>query len=945
MSYKRVSHKKFFFVAACVLLAILGADISFAQESRITITINGKNPGDYYSTEPYVHLLKKEGNGDKAAGKRARIGHDGAVRIDLSGEGQWVLSIYPPGGLTPIYSPHLKTGIQSWDIKAAEVSLKGRAAGLEGSEVFLFQKKGDAFSNLWKKSKVTDGRFILPLPDSGGEFYAGIKNDTSITYSDALKAGKQVWEMGKNRPPVIQSFNEVAVEEGGRLLVQLTASDIDGDPVKLGIEKQPGFTVFRDWGDNTGALVIRPRDRAAGTHRMRVVASDGRDSSGKELVLTVKKQEHARQEWTPVRKVPLPDDAALLPGSQLTAIWANEGGDKVTRDELRSSSGKDVSNSAWDGRAIRLFGARNEVVSFNLILEAARKQAGDVSVEFNRLEGPGKAFIESKDRGSKGVFNYNGRNIELFLVRYLQIKGVSRMGYDPTYDERHVPRRLQLPYTMPKGTSRGLFTQRPDAYKYYPDIAVPLEAVEDFDIAQGENQGIWSDIYIPKGAPAGVYRGTVKIFEAGKKTIDVPVSLEVMPFSLPDAPSARTMLYYSEEDINDRYLGKKWPDPSKESQQKAKERAEIWEAHHLVAHRHRISLIDDGTAPPEKMQRWMPVLNGSLFTAKNGYDGPGEGVSSGVYSIGTYGAWRHMWDPESEEAMRLNSDKWVRFFEEKLPQVEYFIFLRDEPKEKDFPLIEKWSSWIKNNTGPGRRLKSLVTTDIIRAERSIPSLDISFVRWGDAAVWKPFVEDYLRRGKSYWSYITGRISNGSFLIEDEGVAPRVVGWTHFKHKVGRWFYWESTHYKNTSHVNHETDVFESAWTFGRRNDEIHPKYGETGQSYSNGDGVLFYPGTDRRYPENSYGLNGPMASLRMKLWRRGIQDVDYLTMASKVDAAAVERIVNRIIPKVLWEVGVTDHKDPTYVHTDIGWPIDPDRWEEARRALAEIIMRGNRDAR
>jgi len=207
------------------------------------------------------------------------------------------------------------------------------------------------------------------------------------------------------------------------------------------------------------------------------------------------------------------------------------------------------------------------------------------------------------------------------------------------------------------------------------------------------------------------------------------------------------------------------------------------------------------------------------------------------------------------------------------------------------------------------------------------------------------VEDYLRRGKSYWSYITGRISNGSFLIEDEGVAPRVVGWTHFKHKVGRWFYWESTHYKNTSHVNHETDVFESEWTFGRRNDAMHPKYGETGQGYSNGDGVLFYPGTDRRYPENSYGLNGPIVSLRMKLWRRGIQDADYLTMAAKVDPYAVERIVNRIIPKVLWEIGVTDPKDPTYVHTDISWPTDPDRWEEARRELAEIIMRGNRDAR
>jgi hypothetical protein len=47
-----------------------------------------------------------------------------------------------------------------------------------------------------------------------------------------------------------------------------------------------------------------------------------------------------------------------------------------------------------------------------------------------------------------------------------------------------------------------------------------------------------------------------------------------------------------------------------------------------------------------------------------------------------------------------------------------------------------------------------------------------------------------------------------------------------------------------------------------------------------------------------------------------------------------------MIPKVLWEVGVTDPNDPSYVHTDIGWSIDPDDWEKARRTLAGIIIGG-----
>ena len=69
-----------------------------------------------------------------------------------------------------------------------------------------------------------------------------------------------------------------------------------------------------------------------------------------------------------------------------------------------------------------------------------------------------------------------------------------------------------------------------------------------------------------------------------------------------------------------------------------------------------------------------------------------------------------------------------------------------------------------------------------------------------------------------------------------------------------------------------------------------------------------------------------------------MQDHDYLSMAAAIDPAAVEEIVNRIIPKVVWEVGVTDTTDPTWVRTDISWSNDPDIWEEARDSLAQIIL-------
>ena len=84
-------------------------------------------------------------------------------------------------------------------------------------------------------------------------------------------------------------------------------------------------------------------------------------------------------------------------------------------------------------------------------------------------------------------------------------------------------------------------------------------------------------------------------------------------------------------------------------------------------------------------------------------------------------------------------------------------------------------------------------------------------------------------------------------------------------------------------------------------------------------------------------MSGPIASLRLKFWRRGIQDVDYIALAAKINPTAVETIVKTMVPKVMWEVGVADPADPSWVLSNISWSIDPDKWETVRRQLATII--------
>ena len=53
-------------------------------------------------------------------------------------------------------------------------------------------------------------------------------------------------------------------------------------------------------------------------------------------------------------------------------VWAVNDGEKVERDDLDNPN--KTANSAWDGHKIKIFGARNEIIAFQLIVEAGSRR-------------------------------------------------------------------------------------------------------------------------------------------------------------------------------------------------------------------------------------------------------------------------------------------------------------------------------------------------------------------------------------------------------------------------------------------------------------------------------------------------------------------------------------------------------------------------------------------
>ena len=631
-----------------------------------------------------------------------------------------------------------------------------------------------------------------------------------------------------------------------------------------------------------------------------------------------------------------PATAAVSAHDKLSAVWAQEGGAKVPREDLWASSGRDVKTRAWDGTRVALFGARNEVVNAAVVLEAARDDAHEVAVRFDRLVGPGGATIASKPASSDQLFEWVDRPIELFHVRYLRIRGLSVLSYED-YDERHVPERLQRPHSS-SGVGKGEWKDRPDHDKHYPDAAVPMELVPSFDVGRGSSQMVWVDVYIPRTAAPGLYRGDVIVTQRGKETHRLPVELTVHDFALPDVPAARSMIFLG-DDSTLRYLG----EGAGEQAWKGAAFDTLRDKHFLLAHRHKLSLIDSDPGVSKWGQdapraAWLPRLDGSLFSARRGYDGPGQGVGNGVYSIGTYGSWG--WVKGGQPAMRRHLDRWGSWFARYAPSAEVFLYLIDE--SDDFPVIERWARWIRDNPGPGNRVKSFATLGLADAGWHTPSLSIpcATVKVAQTAPWERAATVLAADpDKVLCTYNGARPASGTLMTDDDGVAMRTWGWIQHKKKIDRWFVWESTYYDNYQAGMGQTNVWRRAQTFGKRMSRSKSK-GETGWNYANGDGVLFYPGVDKVYQTDAPGLNGPVASLRLKYWRRGVQDADYLALAAAKAPRKVAAIVNRLIPKVMWEVGVDDPEDPTWKRTPISWPTSPDVWEAARAELAGIIVGG-----
>ena len=594
----------------------------------------------------------------------------------------------------------------------------------------------------------------------------------------------------------------------------------------------------------------------------------------------------------------------------LASVWAVDDGEKIFRENITSPLKTGLNNSVWDGSTVSLFAARNETVAFQLILQADGSGANTVNVTVSDLTNGGYTIKGSYPPPAPN--DYIGVGVELFTEHYFNINPLSGnpTGSYMYWSSAAAPRN--------RGMTVGWMPDALIPFSANPGSPlVPGEGGAPFDIAASVNQGVWVDTYVHKGLPAGIYTGTITVTVGGATVQTIPVNLEVMDFTLPDENHYKSMVFYDRESVATRYdpsrLGLPTPRHLVTDFCCSSEQAELVLNYNRMAHRHRLELV--GFGDWWEIDNIAGTLTGEAYTPAEGYEGPGEGIGNSLFSISTYGvSW-----PDTEADYRTESDAWVNWFTANAPNVDYFLYITDEPGSSTYPWIVERANWIHNNPGPGHALPVFVTKAPTTA--LIGAIDI----WAmQPQSWNAATNAAANaRGEETWAYAGYRPRTPSDVIDEWGVAFRLKPWIAYKGGIGRWFTWESTHwYRNANELNPRT-------YFNEWQDPFSFKTSSAGNN-GNGDGTMFYPGEEYMFPGDDHGYPGPFSSIRMKMYRRGAQDYEYFWLANQAGyGPVVQNTLATLLPHVLESnVAATD------------WSNSNITYEQARRDLADIIVGG-----
>jgi hypothetical protein len=487
--------------------------------------------------------------------------------------------------------------------------------------------------------------------------------------------------------------------------------------------------------------------------------------------------------------------------------------------------------------------ARNESEAFQVVVHAGEAGLRGVNASASDLKGDGGSI--------------DHKYVALFREHYVDVRVSTPKAKEPPGP---IPDAL-IPFPDPGAK---------------PPAKAPRYGAAPFAVAPNSNQPIFVEISVPKDAAAGAYRGTVTVTAEGEKPVEVPVTLTVWDFALPDAPTLRTNFGGLGKRLLTGHSGFKPDTPP----------------YRDLERRYAASMAAHRLCPPIPPYLRPTVKPDGSVTASESHAALKEWIDTyhvtGI-PLNLLGA-----DPAGKDRdrnVKFLQTSWAYLKENGWDKLAY-VYVVDEPNSKESYEQVRQRAKLVREAAPG--LKVLCTEQPTPQDAAWGTLVGSVDIW--VPLWSLFdekaVAERQKAGEEAWSYTAlcqGKKGedNPYWELDFPLMNYRVPAWTTRRYGLTGLLYWTVVYWP-------ETDPWMSQLSY---------------QQQYNGEGILYYPGGEA-------GIDGPITTLRLKALRDGLEDYEYLALAGEAGAAKAAAIGKS------WTQ----------------WETDPEKLAAAREELAKIIL-------
>jgi len=504
-----------------------------------------------------------------------------------------------------------------------------------------------------------------------------------------------------------------------------------------------------------------------------------------------------------------------------------------------------------DVKSVYIKAAKNEYEPFQIIVTADGVDLYNVDVSITDLSDGNGHTIPLDDRN-------------LFREHYINIETPSSaQGGTGDFSDALIPFR--------------------DLYYYEKRNAAP------FNVANGRNQPIWVDVYVPANTPAGLYTGTVTVTADGETPVNIPITLMVWDFEIPSTPSLKTAYGFAADNTLQGHPGSGW---------------DIWEASEMYLKEALMHKMTLEAFPPSPWSKY------------DSYIGPfhdGTTLPDGQFAATT--VVRVRYGNEASIIDQANHYKAKGWF------AKHFVYVIDEPPESMYPTVRERCNAV-HNADP--ELKAMVTValhDDLKGYIDIwcPVVNVWDNHHGIDGKHYPLPPEYEIRkdmGEEVWWYAscmshgcgyTGDMELPDYMIDRNAISTRIMLWHTWYWDISGILYWATTQYKSR-------DVWLTQYIAG-----------------GNGDGNLFYPGT----PEKIGGTTHiPVSSIRVKMIREGMEDFEYFNLLKQLGGESyADQYVESIVRA--YEPYYRAYAEPEWANA---WDQNPDHLYQVREQIANKIL-------